>query len=69
MPWRIHAIIDRKITADQVCTHGSVFTGQDLRFISGAGLVLAVVDAGNAGIAESRAIGFVGRLGPLATSA
>ena len=69
MAWRVHAIIDGEIPADQVGTHGSVLSGQDLGFIGCAGLVLAVIDAGNAGVADPGTIGFVDRLGPLATSA
>lgn len=67
--WGVHAIIDREVPADQVGTHGRVLSGQDLGFIGCAGLVLAVIDAGNAGIADPGTIGFVDRLGPLATSA
>ena len=66
---RVHAIIDGKVTTNQVGTHGSVFTCQDFRFVRCACLVFAVIDAGNASIAGPGAVGLVHGLRPLAASA
>ena len=65
----IHAVIDREIAANQVCTHGSILTSEELRLICCVRLVFAVVDAGNAGVSSSGAVRFVGWLWPLATAA
>lgn len=65
----IHAVIDGEIAANQVCTHGSILTSEELRLVCRVRLVFAIVDAGDAGVSSTGAVRFVGWLGPLATAA
>lgn len=57
MPLRIHAIIDAEVAADQVRAHGGAFARERLRGMDSVGLVFAVVDADDAGVAGVRARG------------
>ncbi len=64
----VHAVVDGKVLADEVGAHGGVFAGEKLALVEGVGLVFAVVDAGDAGVAGAGAVGLVHGLGPLAAA-
>ena len=68
MSRRIHAIVDRKVAADQVGTHGGVFTSEEIASIGGIRLVFTVVDPSHANIPSACAIALIVRLWPLAPS-
>lgn len=57
MSLRIHAIVNAEVAADQVRAHGCVFARKRLRGVDGVGLVFAVVDTNDAGVAGVRASG------------
>lgn len=69
MAGRVHAIVDGEVAADHVRAHGGVLLGQLLGFADGVGLVFAVVDAHDAGVAIGTRVGFVERVRPAATAA
>ena len=47
----IHTVVDGEVAADEIGAHGGVFAGQGLGLVDYVGLVFAVVDADDAGVA------------------
>ena len=65
----IHAIVDRKIAAYEVGSHGSVLARQDVILKCGICMVFAIVDTDNTLDTISGNVRFIGRLRPLSTVA
>lgn len=66
---RVHAVVDGKVPANQVGSHGGVFARQCLGLPDGVGLVFPVIHAHDARVARGSAKWLVKRLRPAATSA
>lgn len=66
---RIHSVIDGKVPADQISTHGRVLTGKHFACVGGVRLIFPVIDTRHTGKASTGAIGFVVRFGPFPSAA
>lgn len=69
MSRRVHTVVDRKVAADQVCTHGGTLAGQRLVAADTVCSVLAVVDTNRAGVSAVAYVCVVDWFGPIATAA
>jgi hypothetical protein len=56
---RIHAIVDRKVAADEVSSHGGILLGQVLGRIVCICLIFAVVHGDDTSISSGRGIGAI----------
>lgn len=66
---RIHSVIDGKVPADQISTHGRVLTRKHFACVRCVRLIFPVVDTRHTGKASTGAIGFVVRFGPFPSAA
>lgn len=69
MSRRIHAVVDREVAADQVCTHGGALARERLIAADTVRSVLAVVDPHSAGVSAVAYVCIVDWFGPIAPAA
>ena len=69
MSRRILALVDGKVTADEVSTHGGLFSGQCFRLADSVRLIFAMVDSHRTAVPGRCLIELVSRVGPLTSTA